>query len=825
MAQIETVLEQVEGLIRSVKLQDAQERLASLLRTMGPAELRVWEPELSLTISRFLPKRRRQLGQLLQERLAGGDTGDTSYAQTQKAPSTTRPSDAALPHPGRRDIAAELVEVLQYLSDHRIFDWATAYRDQLGGLFERIVGAEAPDEALDINAAVERALEEHANEIYSKGYAHSTRAIAADAALTKSLGGLGRFLDLVLEFYAARLQRATTRQAAQRLRNLTSSMLFGVLSGFGRAEFGAASGTDVLVLRPDRWAHALPFLNGEHVERLCGAVPETRLRTALEDGVQVLCDGLDNVLADATGYLPLPALAQFVPSSQHLDISLQPAAFAPERQLIEIQVYLYPERINADVFERAIERRVVIVLAPTLPPVRALLDREPKYQQIFVPVLTGEVDRQYTEQRLHAALRQSIYRDNRPATGSIPLQYNFAREFPLTRSYLDPHYRVVRNSVRDLLRTFESRNGVRLWCSLRRSGKTTAGLDLDGFGMGSVLINQTCDSTGTKTDDSLLYERVAAALGEAKQINGDFLMTALRQASADASLDGRRAILVLDEYETHFGQLRTATSADERLRYTVAQPLLNQLVAFARDNLLVFLGQQPNAHYILMDQNQLSPYIEQDAFPLFKHGLNSREFTILLEKVLSPRASFDSSFADRIYRETAGHPFLTVNLLVEFVEWLIERKRSSSDLSFTESDVSSFTRRGLRRERLQTSPAYHFFRDGAIPQALSAEGRTRNPWLYSMYTILRHIGREHATLSCSLNDFDRIVEYNDLGYDSEYLLQTGSGPTSCLGRPPRSRRASGCSPASRQSAPGRCTREPGVRLAGRLGPGGRQADV
>ncbi len=71
MAQIETVLEQVEGLIRSVKLQDAQERLASLLRTMGPAELRVWEPELSLTISRFLPKRRRQLGQLLQERLAG----------------------------------------------------------------------------------------------------------------------------------------------------------------------------------------------------------------------------------------------------------------------------------------------------------------------------------------------------------------------------------------------------------------------------------------------------------------------------------------------------------------------------------------------------------------------------------------------------------------------------------------------------------------------------------------------------------------------------------------------------------------------------------
>ena len=771
---IETVLEQVEDLIRSVQPVEAQERLANLLRAMGPAELQVYKPELEATIALFFKKRRRELAQLMQECLAG--PGEQALGDTLAARRAQRQPDQQVTASSRRDTTVELVEVLQYLSDHRIFEWSTSYREQLGSLFQRLVdGDVSPAEAVEVHSIVERALATHASEIYSKGYAHSREAIEHAAAIARTVAGLNRFLDLLLEFYAARLQSVRGRDAAQRLRGVTSSMLYGVLTGYGKAWLGDTDPMSVLGQRPDRWAHALPFLNGEHIDRLAPKIPDKRLRSAVQGGVQLLCDSLDTLLTDAQGYFPLPALTQFVAGTQHIDVSLQAATMAPERTPVVARLFLYPERINPEAVERAIESRISVVLAPASPPIRALIDRDERYSRIFVPVLPEGADDRYTEQRLLSTLRNSIYRGATLNVGSTPLPWNFARDFPLSRSHMDPQYRVVRTSVRDLLKTFERRNGVRLWCSLRRSGKTTAGLDLDGFGTGSVLINQTCDSTGMQPGDSLLYERVAAALDARKQLDNDFLMATLREASAHAALDSQRAILVLDEYETLFGQLRTATSSDERLRYTIAQPLLNQFVAFSRENLLVFLGQQPNAHYILMDQNQLSPYVEQDAFPLFSHGVNANasEFMDLIAKVLTARSTFDRSFADAIYRETAGHPWLTVNLLVEFVEWLIERKRPASNLAFTDGDFSSFRRRFLQRDRIQTSPEYSFFRDGAIPQALSAEGKVRNPWLYAMYTVLRHIGREHTSMSCSLEEFDAIVHREDLGFESEKLLQTG----------------------------------------------------
>src|SRR5204863_4372926 len=115
--------------------------------------------------------------------------------------------------------------------------------------------------------------------------------------------------------------------------------------------------------------------------------------------------------------------------------------------------------------------------------------------------------------------------------------------------------------------------------------------------------------------------------------------------------------------ETLFGRLKSAVAREPDLRYTVAQPLLNQMVSFTRENLLVFLGQQPNAHFILMDQNQLSAYVQQDSFPLFQHedGTMQGELAELVRKVLTERVSVDPSFVDGVHSETAGHPFLAVN--------------------------------------------------------------------------------------------------------------------------------------------------------------------
>src|SRR5205085_8822935 len=107
-----------------------------------------------------------------------------------------------------------------------------------------------------------------------------------------------------------------------------------------------------------------------------------------------------------------------------------------------------------------------------------------------------------------------------------------------------------------------------------------------------------------------------------------FFRDAVRACTDGRLAEETRVVFVLDEYETLFGQMAAAEHRDRELRYTVLQPLLNQMVAFSQENLLVFIGQRPDAHFILMDQNQLSPYVEQDAFPLFANdpGPGSTEF-------------------------------------------------------------------------------------------------------------------------------------------------------------------------------------------------------
>ena len=76
-----------------------------------------------------------------------------------------------------------------------------------------------------------------------------------------------------------------------------------------------------------------------------------------------------------------------------------------------------------------------------------------------------------------------------------------------------------------------------------------------------------------------------------------------------------------------------------------------------------------------MDQNQLSAYVQQQPYPLFSHqfGSPSGEFWDLLTKVFQKTLRFEPSFADALYKE-AGHPFLTVNVLRDLVDWLISKK-------------------------------------------------------------------------------------------------------------------------------------------------------
>ena len=221
--------------------------------------------------------------------------------------------------------------------------------------------------------------------------------------------------------------------------------------------------------------------------------------------------------------------------------------------------------------------------------------------------------RSSTAERAFTVLDNALYPLRSKLEAKSPITYNFAREFPLLHPDKMSFFHVPRTSVRDLLRTFERRNGVRLWCSVRRSGKTTACFDMETTTGDSVIVGQTCGVPPT-ADAATFYHRVRGAVESGRMVPNSFVENIVT-ACAPVDIDGRRTVLIIDEYETLFGLLKNAVKDNAGLRYNVVQPILDQLVTFAHDNLLVFLGQQPDAYFILMDQNQLAPYVTQDSFP------------------------------------------------------------------------------------------------------------------------------------------------------------------------------------------------------------------
>ena len=381
------------------------------------------------------------------------------------------------------------------------------------------------------------------------------------------------------------------------------------------------------------------------------------------------------------------------------------------------------------------------------PDIRKFVDDRERLETIVVPVdqarmedldeVTG-LSRASTAERAFTVLDDALYPLRSKLEAKSPITYNFAREFPLHQPDKASFFHVPRTSVRDLLRTFERRNGVRLWCSVRRSGKTTACFDMETTTGDSVIVGQTCGVSPT-ADAATFYHRVRSAVESGLMVPNAFVEDIVAEC-ASVDIDGRRTVLIIDEYETLFGLLKNAVESNAGLRYNVVQPILDQLVMFAHDNLLVFLGQQPDAHFILMDQNQLAPNVTQDSFPLFEHVSETAtgEFSNLVDKILFRRIECTAGFLDALYKETAGHPFLTTNVLIEFVDWLIEKRRPQSGLRVQSDDFAKFARSKLNTKSILMSPEYVFFRKAAA-SALSEQGYRDNPWLFAAYWVLREL--------------------------------------------------------------------------------------
>ena len=597
-------------------------------------------------------------------------------------------------------------------------------------------------------------LSEHSHEIFAKGYGHERDAKHTPhfGAIQKSVGGLARFLDLSLDYYSIRASNTYQQQPVLTLRALFSAACLGILEGYAAVRFGEERGDSLLPKFSPRWGHNLAFLTPDAAEEVAELVEPGPLTEGVMRSVIPLLASIDRLInKQREDYFPLPLSSRFSWRDRFLEIGLRAPRSAAARPSLEARAYLDAEHVFPHALTEAHTRNVAVVVAPLKSDVRAYVRDRSALSGIVVEVVEadGAEPRQLPDRgtlgsravadMAEQVLGRTIY-DLRSKRAGKAISHNIAREFPLDTPNPMPFYRVQRTSVRDLLRTFDRTNGVRLWCSVRRSGKTTACFGLDYTAADSVIVSQTC-GTGPTDNARMFFDKVCAATASGSLLEADFVEAGVAECSPVAA-DDRRKVLIVDEYETLFAFLRNAAEQNGYVRYSVVQPLLNQLVEFARDNLLVLLGQQPDAHFILMDQNQLAPYVRQDPFPLFEHDTGTRagEFGELVGKVLTERIGCDPGFLEALHRETAGHPYLTVNVLCALVDWLIEQKRPYRGLNLGEADFTEFREVGLKPSQMAMSGDYSFFRE-TIKQAMSGRGYQNNRWLFTVYWVLREISR------------------------------------------------------------------------------------
>lgn len=777
----------VERLAKQGQSTRASQKFRALLASLTADQVVRHGPVLRTSLGQFKGDPQRALVILLDRRLANAAPPPSpsvaepvvvnhSPAAPRKTQPTTTASQSEHWLKDRLNYSTDgFSDALDELAKRHIFQWETYYRDTLSQYFDAfLLELENGDNPRPWLNLMKAAISQHATTIFQHGYQYqmSHNNMEVRFAINKSLAGVHHFLELPLVFYSARLADAPRFGFARHLRSLCSAMLLGVLLGYTAAQFHVR-GSRILSQNVGWWAHVLPFLTTADMQELLRHVEESEALAGVHDSVLPFVRALDELLRRDAASAPVPSMSLYVEGGRRLEVTLEVQSAAMRSRRVEVHCHV-AQLVDRLEIEQAAGRAVALVIGSVSPDLRGQLLGATRLAEIVVS--TDDIGGDELHKRLIAFLRD-LGEGPDPVPGARPIEFNFATLFPLEDPALArTNFHVYRRSVRRLMESFERRNGVRLWCSVRRSGKTTAcTADLGPTSTQTEVVTQTCDSTGQMPDGDLFYDKVQRALASGERLEPDFVAHTVA-ACLDAPADSRRVVLVLDEYETLFGNLRTSMERDPGLRYTVVQPLLNQLVTFTRDNLLIFMGQQPDAHWILTDQNQLSPVVIQDPFPLFSHNVESNsegEFYELVQKVMTSHAELDPAFVGELYAETGGHPFLTCKLLISFWDWLIATKRRTSVLWPVRAELfRAFTDASLDYSSIACNQNYDMFIKAAADH-LSPGGRQQHPWLHSVYSAMRGLMLETpSTFSLPRGDFLALAERYCVGTSPENLLST-----------------------------------------------------
>jgi len=729
---IEAVLAECEDFLSRSEVNRAFASLLMLLRQGSKEDLVRLQGPIQEIVGKFLKNKKRDLTNELQKRLGEQVAAVEVSAGRNKGLGLT----------GLREFETSLRDRLDALSKWHIFQWSTYYRDALRGIMADTVrllnsGGDA-DDAFDL---IGRLVSAHSNEIFSKGYnfVSAQNWATSELAVGKSLAGLRAFLDLPVEIYADESSRISSPKDCRILRRATSRMLAGILVGFTQTSLGEAAAAELLQRTIKSWAPALPLLEETDLDRISKALDLERLAPLLGRPLRVLIRALDEASAKSS-VDPIVVMSAAVNlDDASIDLTLRPTADSSDTKPLEIAILSGA----TETVRHQIEQRVKLGYIACVTEKPASMYWSGKFvpkqiADIVVPVPDGSSD---ATSFLLERLRLRFYESSVVVQPSTPLRTNIAERFPLENPTLLTFFRVQRPSIRALETVLSTRTGVLLWCSVRRSGKTTGVSELANAIQEKSAVFQRCELTGIDKSSRMLFERVCDALDQLQPLPRDFLRKLVAQAAPMGVAQASGSILILDEYDRLFGRLKAVGRRNEDARHLIIQAFLDQLVEYATENLLILLGQQPNAHYIFMDQNQLSAYVQQEPYPLFGHepGANRGEFWELISRTFQQTLRFDPSFANAIHDETGGHPFLTVNLLRDYVDWLIAQNVIPSQVTLTRGQFEEFAAVRLNSRSISLCRHYEYFRSAAS-EALSSDGATDSPWAHATYSLVRELG-------------------------------------------------------------------------------------
>ena len=655
---------------RPDKLAEAETAVGRFIDDLSPLELAESAQQVRAFITRwFLPKRAQRLHLRLEQALAGAGPS-TPSSSTPRVPGS-RAATSSQGVDGFQALSlfgttfhAELIN----LADSRIFQWPL-YENLANRLHSSMVPNALASGAAEreLYATLRNELAHHISEVTRRGFLYATghKQLSNERALEKANSGLVRFLEVAVNEYRVRLGRARLPSSARTLRSATSSWLCGVLVGRARADLGGVPGARHVADNWRLWIPYVPFLCSGDLETVIGELPHGDVAHRLSTIGRPLTSALDDLAAASIPERVCILLSSTFDSAYHrLELTLVPPIQLAEQE-VRFHCYLSEDRVDVHELESAALRDMRLILAPLSDQARREVRRSPLLSPVAID--TGESD---TSDRLQYHLAIALAHIAAVPAHDIPVRHNYARRFPVDQPDLGAEFRVRRRTVEALLDKYETDNGVRLWCSVRRSGKTTSCVDLQTHRGQAVVIAESCAKTGAASLDDSFYQAINRALSAKVPVDGKFVETAIRRC-APYELGRSRIVFVLDEYESLFAILELAAS-DRTARYNVVQPLLNQLVQFATTHLVIFLGLRPDAYFIIPDQNQLSPYVRADRFPLFEFRLGDPdcEFRQLVLRILTERVPCDDAFLGHLFAETAGHPVLTVNVLTILFDWL-----------------------------------------------------------------------------------------------------------------------------------------------------------